>query len=212
MAAVDVMIPDAVQGHVKEVFDQLNEKHRRWVAGLLSEVVGYGGTKWVSEVTSLDPKTVRQGRRDVEVGLSAYPLDRVRRAGGGRPPLKKNPSLQADLLALVEPETGGDPEGRVQYTRSSLRSLANRLGRGCATTVGRLLKPLGYSLKTNVKRLIGKAHPQRDQQYRFIQRLKGQFRRHGQPTISVDAKKSELIGAFKNAGARYCRQADVVNT
>ncbi|WP_242519202.1 ISAzo13 family transposase [Halochromatium roseum] len=113
---------------------------------------------------------------------------------------------------MVEPDTGGDPEGHAQYTRSSLRTLATRLGRGCATTVGRLLKPLGYSLKTNVKRLIGKAHPQRDQQYWFIQRLKAQFRRHDQPTISVDAKKSELIGRFKNPGARYCRRADVVNT
>jgi hypothetical protein len=93
-----------------------------------------------------------------------------------------------------------------------LRSLAKRLGRGCATTVGRLLKPLGYSLRTNIKRLIGKPHPQRDQQYRFIRRLKRQFQRHGQPVISVDAKKSELIGAFKNAGSRYCRHADVVNT
>ena len=89
--------------------------------------------------------------------------------------------------------------------------MAKRLGRGCATTVGRVLKPLGYSLKTNIKRLIGKAHPQRDRQYRFIQRLKAWFVRHGQPLISVDAKKSELIGAFKNAGARYCRQADEVN-
>lgn len=121
-------------------------------------------------------------------------------------------TLQADLLACIEDETGGDPEGHTQYTRSSLRTLAKRLGRGCATTVGRLLKPLGYSLKTNVKRLIGKGHPQRDQQYRFIQRLKQQFHRHDQPTISVDAKKSELIGQFKNSGARYCRRADVVNT
>lgn len=93
-----------------------------------------------------------------------------------------------------------------------MRTLAKRLGRGCATTVGRLLKPLGYSLKTNVKRLIGKVHPQRDRQYRFIQRLKSRFLRCGEPIISVDAKKSELIGQFKNAGARYCRTADVVNT
>ncbi len=78
--------------------------------------------------------------------------------------------------------------------------------------MGRLLKPLGYSLKTNVKRLIGKVHPQRDRQYRFIQRLKSRFLRCGEPIISVDAKKSELIGQFKNAGARYCRTADVVNT
>lgn len=120
-------------------------------------------------------------------------------------------TLQADLLACIEDETGGDPEGHARYTRSSLRTLADRVGRGCATTIGRLLKPLGYSLKTNVKRLIGKVHPQRDQQYRFIQRLKSRFLRAGEPVISVDAKKSELIGRFKNAGARYCQTADVVN-
>lgn len=89
--------------------------------------------------------------------------------------------------------------------------MAKRLGRGSATTVGRLLKPLGYSLKTNVKRLIGKVHPQRDWQYRFIQRTKAIFRNANQPMISVDAKKSELIGNFKNRGQRYCQKADVVN-
>ena len=113
---------------------------------------------------------------------------------------------------MVEPETGGDPEGRTQYVRCSLRSLADRLGRGSASTVAKLLKPLGFSLKTNVKRLIGRPHPQRDKQYRFIQRSKALFIRHGQPVISVDAKKSELIGVFKNSGARYCKNADEVNT
>jgi len=93
-----------------------------------------------------------------------------------------------------------------------LRSLAKELGRGCASTVGRLLKPFGYSLKTNVKRLIGKPHPQRDRQSRFIQRVKVRFLRSGQPVISVDAKKSALVGNFKHAGARYCQTADAVNT
>jgi len=92
-----------------------------------------------------------------------------------------------------------------------LRSLATRLGRGSATTIGRLLKPLGYSLKTNVKRLIGKVHPDRDRQYRFIQHVKALFIKHGQPVISIDAKKSELIGNFKNTGTRYCQKADEVN-
>lgn len=71
---------------------------------------------------------------------------------------------------------------------------------------------MGFSLKTNVKRLIGKPHPQRDKQYRFIQRTKARLIRHDQPVISVDAKKTELIGNFKNSGARYCRHADAVNT
>lgn len=123
---------------------------------------------------------------------------------------KKQPGIEQALIQLVEAETGGDPEGRACYTRSSLRSLANRLGHGCATTVGRLLKPLGYSLKTNVKRLIGKVHPHRDYQYRLIQRVRRLFIRQGQPVISVDAKKTELVGNFKNAGKRYCRQADDV--
>ena len=78
--------------------------------------------------------------------------------------------------------------------------------------MGRLLKPFGYSLKTNIKRLIGKPHPQRDRQYRFIQRVKARFLGSGQPVIRVDAKKNELIGNFKNAGARYCQTADAVNT
>jgi len=124
---------------------------------------------------------------------------------------KKDLTLEAELVALVELETGGDPEGHAHYTRSSLRTLGKRLGRGCATTVGRLLKPLGYSLKTHVKRLIGKPHPQRDRRYRFIQRVKARFLRSGQPVISGDAKKNELVGNFKNAGARYCQTADAVN-
>ena len=89
--------------------------------------------------------------------------------------------------------------------------MAKHLGRGSATSIGRLLKPLGYSLKTNVKRLIGKVPPQRDWQYRLIQRTKAWFIRAGQPVISVDAKKSELIGNFKNSGKRYCQKAHVVN-
>ena len=103
--------------------------------------------------------------------------------------------------------------GCFSITKNSaeLRSLAERLGRGSATTVGRLLKPLGYSLKTSVKRLVGKVHPKRDWQYRLIQRTKALFFRTGQPVISVDAKKSELIGDFKNRGKRYCQKADEVN-
>jgi len=111
----------------------------------------------------------------------------------------------------VEPETGGDPEGHAKYSRSSLRSLAKRLGRASAKTVGRLLKRMDYSLRTNVKRLIGRPHPHRDRQYRFIQRVKALFRRNGDPVISVDAKKTELIGDFKNPGKCWCIDAEEVN-
>ena len=89
MAAVDVVVPERVEGHVKLLCEHLDEQHRRLVAGLLSEVVGYGGTKWVAAVTGLDPKTIRQGRLDLQKGLADCPRERVRRVGGGRRPLKK---------------------------------------------------------------------------------------------------------------------------
>lgn len=75
--------------HLQQVFEQLNEKQRRWVAGLLSEILGWGGTKQIASATGLDSKTIRQGRKDLENELSDYPKERVRRAGGGRPTLKK---------------------------------------------------------------------------------------------------------------------------
>lgn len=75
--------------HLKLVLDQLNEKHRRWVAGLLSETLGHGGTKRIAEAGGIDPKTIRQGRQDLQQQLADYPVERVRRAGGGRPSLKK---------------------------------------------------------------------------------------------------------------------------
>ena len=89
MSAVEKVMPDPVEVHIQLVCEQLNEKHRRWVAGVLSEMLGHGGTKWVSEITGLDPKTIRQGRLDLQQGLEGCPRERVRRSGGGRPPLKK---------------------------------------------------------------------------------------------------------------------------
>lgn len=94
--------------------------------------------------------------------------------------------------------------------RLSLRTLARQLGRVCHVTVGRLLKKLKFSLKTNVKRLTGPPHPDRDRQFRWIKKLRSLFVRAGAPVISVDTKNSVLIGNFKNRGTRYCQKADVV--
>lgn len=92
-----------------------------------------------------------------------------------------------------------------------MRTISSKLKVCSPKTVGRLLRRLNYSLRTNVKRLTGKPHPHRDRQYRFIQRVKAMFRRHGDPVISVDAKKNELIGNFKNAGVSWCLQPEEVN-
>jgi len=77
------------EGHAKVVFEELNEKQRRWVAGMMSEMLGWGGTKRMAHLTGMDPKTVRQGRIDLQNNLDGFPSDRIRREGGGRPPLEK---------------------------------------------------------------------------------------------------------------------------
>jgi hypothetical protein len=115
------------------------------------------------------------------------------------------------LKQLVEPEAGGDATGKRKYVKSSLRTLADRLGHVCYRTVGRLLKKAGYSLRTNVKRLTGPAHPDRDRQFQFLRRMRSVFQTHGAPVISVDTKNSELIGNFHNRGSRWCSEPVVVN-
>lgn len=115
------------------------------------------------------------------------------------------------MKQLVEPETGGDATGKTTFVKSSLRTLAEQLGRCCHTTVGRLLRKAKISLRTNVKRFTGPPHPDRDYQFRFLRRMRAFYQRHNAPVISVDTKNSELIGNFRNAGRRYGSKADEVN-
>jgi hypothetical protein len=116
------------------------------------------------------------------------------------------------LKGLVEPETAGDPMSARKWRRSSLRHLSEQLGQKVShTTVGRLLSELDYSLKVNVKRLTAKPHPDREAQFAYLEQQKQAFLRAGLPVISVDTKKKELIGDFRNPGRRWCQTADAVN-
>ena len=179
------------------VFGRLNEQQRRWVAGLLSKASGWGGDTEISQITGVDPKTIKRGRDELDSNLEDCPTDRIRRKGAGRPPLEKKILVIEDRLkALVSGHVGGDPTGKRKYVRCSLRSLAKRLKTLSHMTVGRLLRKLGYSLRANVKRLSGPPHPDRDRQFRYIQRQKRRFAKKGLPTISVDTKNTELIGNF----------------
>jgi hypothetical protein len=112
---------------------------------------------------------------------------------------------------LVEDETGGEPTGVNRFVRSSLRSLAERLGQGSPTTVGRLLRGLGFSPRVNVKRFTGPPHPDRDKQFQYLRHQRRRFQKAGCPTVSVDAKKKELVGDFRNAGRKWARHAEEVN-
>jgi hypothetical protein len=118
----------------------------------------------------------------------------------------------AALKALVEPETGGDPMSDRKWRRSSLRHLSNQLGKTIShTTVGRLLREMKYGLKVNVKRLTGAPHADRETQFVYLEQQKQVFLQAGWPVISVDTKKKELIGNFKNPGRRWCQTADAVH-
>lgn len=120
--------------------------------------------------------------------------------------------IEGDLKALVEPQAGGDPEGRFQFVRPTLRSLSEQLEyRACPATVSHLLYAMDFSPRINVKRFTGKDHPDRDLQFRYIQQMREMYMEFDWPAISVDSKKKELIGNFQNAGSRWLQEPDEVH-
>jgi len=186
----------------------LDERTRRVVAAAEARAVGRGGVTLVARVTGLARSTLRRGINELEAPATAAPAERVRRPGGGRKPLTAHdPTLLADLEALVDPVTRGDPESPLRWTSKSLVKLAEALGeQGCRISgrvVGELLKGLGYSLQATRKTLEGTDHPDRDAQFAHINAQAHAFQQRGQPVISVDTKKKELVGEFKNGGREW---------
>jgi transposase len=190
----------------------LDERSRRLVAAAESVVIGRGGVSVVSRATGVSRQVIRQGVTELSEAL-AHPPGRVRRAGGGRKrTVSQDASLLVDLESLVEPCTRGDPESPLRWTCKSLRKLAEELKRmGHRVShqlVGRMLHELGYSLQANSKTLEGTNHPDRNAQFEYLNgRVKRQLQRH-QPVISVDTKKKELVGDFKNNGRELRPKGD----
>ena len=185
----------------------LDERGRRRLAAAEAIAAGRGGVSAVSRATGMARSTI--GRALVEFRDGAtLDDDRVRRAGGGRKSLcETDASLLDDLRRLVDPATRGDPESPLLWTSKSLRKLAEGL-RGIGHVIGHnlvgdLLRKLGYSLQANRKTREGANHPDRDAQFRYINdRVKAALDA-GEPAISVDTKKKELVGDFKNAGREW---------
>ncbi len=168
---------------------------------------GRGGQAAVTRATGLSHETVRRGMRDVRSG-ETIEAGRIRVAGGGRQPLTdSDPTLLKDLQSLVCDDARGDPESPLLWTAKSVRALARALRekghRVSHETVAKLLRGLGYSLQANRKTLEGSSHPDRDAQFGHINATVAAAQAAGQPTISVDTKKKELIGDFKNAGRQW---------
>jgi hypothetical protein len=184
----------------------LDERARRLWAAAESRAIGYGGDALVSAATGLARQTIRAGRREIERGIEA--TGRIRRVGAGRPTIDQTQSgIKEALEQLVDPVTRGDPTSPLRWTCKSRAKLAATLTqRGwqvSSTTVGRLLHELGYRLQSVRKRREGTSHPDRNAQFEHINATAEGFLARQQPVISVDTKKKELIGDFKNAGREW---------
>jgi len=191
----------------------LDERQRRLARGAFSQILGHGGTAAVSRASGASLDVVGRGRREVEAGAAV--TDRVRRVGAGRPPVEvSQPGLIEALDALVEPGTRGDPMSPLRWTTKSTRTLATelvRVGFTCSyPVVGSLLKAMGYSLQGVAKTLEGSGHPDRDAQFRYLAGLVAAFQAAGDPVISVDTKKKEMVGRYENAGVTWRPAGDPV--
>jgi len=195
--------------------EHLDERQRRVLAAAEAKVIGHGGISQVAAATGLARGTILAGLQEFEgthneflAGPRLAPLSAVRRPGGGRKPATvKDPTLVADLLALVESTTRGDPMAPLRWTCKSLRVLADELralGHAIShVVVGQLLKAQGYSLQGNAKVIEGNQSPDRDAQFRHINAVASAAMARGQPVISVDTKKKELVGRFRNGGKEW---------
>jgi hypothetical protein len=185
----------------------LNEQSRRRFVALEAQALGRGGVSLMAQISGLARSTIYHGRSDILHAVSAPP-GRIRKQGGGRKKkASEDPTLVADLKRLVTPATRGDPMRPLLWTNRSLRHLVTALAKEghkvCPTVVGNLLRSLGYSLQANSKTREGGQHIDRDAQFRYIDTQAETFLAADEPVISVDTKKKELVGNFKNNGRQW---------
>ena len=201
----------------------MNEKQRRIFLAGLAEYLGHGSQQQIIDLTKVSNKTIKAGKNEIATMTldpvarpSADSVERVRASGAGRKPVEvKFPKLREELLKLLDGNTIGNPENPLCWTTKSLRNLQKCLEeKGFNVkrdTIARVLKDLGFSLQQNMKFIEpGRSHPDRDGQFRFINGLAAEFLAEGLPVISIDAKKKELIGNYKNGGAEYAPKGQPV--
>ena len=207
------MVDEAAIGEkFRALAGELNERQRRLWAASEARAAGRGGIAATARATGISVETIRKGIAELGSGERLAP-GRVRRPGGGRKPLTEvDLTLLEDLERLVDADSRGDPESLLRWTSKSVRHLAEGLRelghQAHFTTVAQLLRGLGYSLQANVKTREGRQHPDRDAQFRHINVVAKRAVEQGQPVISVDTKKKELVGDFKNAGREWRPKGD----
>jgi hypothetical protein len=203
----DAAIIETVRRKFTDLSGSLDERARRRWAAVEARALGRGGITTVAIATGMSDRTIRTGLKELD-DPDELPLGRQRRVGGGRKSHRvEQPGLLKALDRLIEPVTRGTPTGSLRWTCKSTRTLARELTALCysvsASSIRGLLKEMGYSLQSNRKTLEGRQHPDRDGQFRYIQRRVLARKRRREPAISVDTKKKEVLGNHENPGRTY---------
>jgi Rhodopirellula transposase DDE domain len=206
----DAAVIARIRRKYRSLKPELDERRRRQWAAAEARDLGWGGVTAVAGATGLSRTTITVGMGELTLPTKQRETAalRVRRAGGGRRPLREtDPGLLTALEALIEPMTRGDPESPLRWTCKSTARLADELTREnhpvSPRTVAAMLREAGYSLQANRKTREGASHPDRNGQFEYINTSVQRFLKRGQPAISVDTKKKELVGDFKNGGREW---------
>ncbi|MGI6419465.1 MAG: ISAzo13 family transposase [Thermoguttaceae bacterium] len=208
----DVQVVEWIREKYVAIAADLDERARRRWGAVEARSLGWGGIEAVAAATGMSDRTIRTGMKELDDRDSLPPWQQ-RHPGGGRKRREfEQPQLVESLQRLVDSGTRGDPMSPLRWSCKSTRTLAEELSRQgfsvSANTVGRLLRECGYSLQANRKTIEGKQHPDRDAQFRHINRRVKAFQRARQPAISVDTKKKEPLGKMKNPGRTYRKKGD----
>lgn len=211
--AIGAEVETALRAKFDSLLPHLDERQRRLALGAEARVLGHGGIKVVARAAGASPSTVSRGVDELEAG--GDPTKRVRQPGAGRKPRTvTDPGLTDALLALVEPDERGDPMSPLRWTTKSTRALAGELSASghqvSAWTVANLLHEQGFSLQGNTKQVEGSSHEDRDAQFTYLNNQSTEHIAAGQPVISVDTKKKELVGLYKNNGQQWRPAGDPV--
>jgi Rhodopirellula transposase DDE domain len=207
---------EQIESKFRSLASVLDERARRHWAATEARAYGWGGVSAVSDATGMSPNTIRKGLAELAARQDdpdAEVTSRLRKPGGGRKRLTEtDPQLSVELDRLVAPLTRGDPQSALRWTCKSTSHLAQALSQQghpiSARAVAQLLNTAGYSLQGNRKTLEGSAHPDRNAQFEHINAKVKRFQQRGQPVISVDTKKKELVGPYKNSGREWQRKGE----
>ncbi|MBZ4674153.1 MAG: Mobile element protein [Spirochaeta sp.] len=210
------MIDEKAAKRIQKIVPILDENQKRMYLAAEAESLGRGGISQISEVLGVSRNTIAAGIKELSGAVERAPAGRIRKEGGGRKSIEQTqPGIMEALESLVSESSYGNPESPLRWTTKSLRNLSDALlAKGFSISfskVRQMLNDLGYSLQLNQKMLqVGEPHPDRDEQFRHISETAAAFLSEGLPVISIDCKKKELVGNFRNQGAEYAKSGQPV--